>query len=228
MLLRSTRLGAGGSFTEFYGLDFDDGVRPDGARRPRARGDRRRSAGCPCAQALPRQVRRRALGRVQGQARPVMILGASQTADGRLKLIAAEGESIAGPDVPDRQHELADPLRAWAGRVHGRVVCNGPDPPRCARARPAGGTAREGGRPARPGAGRSRVTVRFLGPDTHAFVASVERHRDEFERSSRPSPADRHPWRSDVYLRQRHPPSTWPANEPADVYMSAGAGRGST
>ena len=28
---------------------------------------------------------------------PVTILGVSQTADGRLKLLAAEGESIAGP-----------------------------------------------------------------------------------------------------------------------------------
>ena len=48
------------------------------------------------------------------------------------------------------------------------------------------------------------TTVRYLAPDTDAFVASVERHRDEFERSSRASPADRHPGERRL-LRQRDP-----------------------
>ena len=78
---------------------------------------------------------------------PVTILGVTQTADGRLKLIAAEGESIAGPDVPDRQHELAHPLRVRPDGVLRRLVRGGPDAPRRARRRP----------PARRASARSRT-----------------------------------------------------------------------
>jgi multiple sugar transport system substrate-binding protein len=62
------------------------------------------------------------------------------------------------------------------------------------------------------------ATVRFLAPDTDAFVASVERHRDEFERASG------HTLRIDIL-----PSDTYFANEiqghlagddPPDVFMS--------
>ena len=43
---------------------------------------------------------------------PITILGCTQTADGALKLVAAEGESIPGDDVQDRQHEHTPALRA--------------------------------------------------------------------------------------------------------------------
>ena len=91
------RLGAGGSYTEFYGLDFDEGFVLMGHDGPGhlAIADGRHVA--------------RALGLYHGKAGaglsiemtvrlgPVTILGMTQTADGRLKLLAAEGESVAGP-----------------------------------------------------------------------------------------------------------------------------------
>ena len=91
------RLGAGGSYTEFYGLDFDEGFVLMGHDGP-----------AHLAIADGRPVAR-ALGLYHGKAGaglsiemtvrlgPVTILGMTQTADGRLKLLAAEGESVAGP-----------------------------------------------------------------------------------------------------------------------------------
>ncbi|MCL5947320.1 MAG: arabinose isomerase, partial [Chloroflexi bacterium] len=96
-MLLLDRLGAGGSYTEIYAMDFVDGfllMGHDGPghlvicdRRPVLRG----------------------LGLYHGKAGrgvsvefnvrtgPVTILGVTQTADGRLKLLLAEGESLPGP-----------------------------------------------------------------------------------------------------------------------------------
>jgi L-arabinose isomerase len=72
--------------------------------------------------------------RVQGPLRPVTIVGCTQTADGRLKLLAAEGESIPGETfrIGNTNSRLrfgqppAEFLRA--------LVRAGPDAPRRARA----------------------------------------------------------------------------------------------
>jgi len=91
------RFGAGGSFTEFYAMDFRENfvlMGHDGpahlaisARRPVLRGlglyHGKRGSGVSVEFSV--------------KTGPVTILGLTQTAEGRLKLIAAEGESIPGP-----------------------------------------------------------------------------------------------------------------------------------
>ncbi len=91
------RLGAGGSYTEFYALDFDEEFVLMGHDGPAhiAIAD-----GRPVVRALRLYHGKAGAGlSVEMKVRlgPVTILGMTQTADGRLKLIAAEGESIPGP-----------------------------------------------------------------------------------------------------------------------------------
>jgi L-arabinose isomerase len=96
-MLLLDRLGAGGSYTEFYGLDFDEGFVLMGHDGP---GHVAIADGRPVLRALKLFHGKSGAGlSVEMKVRlgPVTILGLSQTADGRLKLLAAEGESIAGP-----------------------------------------------------------------------------------------------------------------------------------
>jgi len=91
------RLGAGGSYTEFYALDFDEEFVLMGHDGP---GHIAIADGRPVLRALKLYHGKSGAGlSVEFKVRlgPVTILGLSQTADGRLKLIAAEGESISGP-----------------------------------------------------------------------------------------------------------------------------------
>jgi L-arabinose isomerase len=91
------RLGAGGSYTEFYALDFDEDFILMGHDGP---GHLAIADGRPVARALKLYHGKAGAGlSIEMKVRhgAVTILGVSQTADGRLKLIAAEGESIAGP-----------------------------------------------------------------------------------------------------------------------------------
>jgi L-arabinose isomerase len=90
-------LGAGGSYTEFYAMDFDEGFVLMGHDGPGhlAISDRKPVL--------------RGLGLYHGKAGagvsvefsvktgPITILGLTQTGDGRFTLLAAEGESIPGP-----------------------------------------------------------------------------------------------------------------------------------
>jgi L-arabinose isomerase len=96
-MLLLDRLGAGGSYTEFYALDFDDEFVLMGHDGP---GHLAIADGRPVARALKLYHGKAGAGlsiEMKVRLGPVTILGLTQTADGRLKLIAAEGESIAGP-----------------------------------------------------------------------------------------------------------------------------------
>jgi L-arabinose isomerase len=92
-------LGAGGSFTEFYAMDFDDGFILMGHDGP---GHIAISGSKPVL---------RGLGVYHGKAGygvsvefgvktgPITIFGVTQTRDGQLKMLAAEGESLPGPTL---------------------------------------------------------------------------------------------------------------------------------
>jgi L-arabinose isomerase len=90
------RLGAGGSYTEYYALDFDEGfvlMGHDGPGHVAIAQER------PVLRALELFHGKRGAGlSVEFKVRygPVTILGVTQTAEGKLKLLAAQGESIPG------------------------------------------------------------------------------------------------------------------------------------
>ena len=90
------RLGAGGSYTEYYALDFDEEFVLMGHDGP---GHVAIAQEQPTLRALQLYHGKRGAGlSVEFKVRygPVTIVGCTQTADGRLKLLAAEGESIPG------------------------------------------------------------------------------------------------------------------------------------
>ena len=96
-MLMMDRLGAGGSYTEFYAMDFNDDFILMGHDGP---GHIRISADKPVLRGLGLYHGKRGYGiSVEFNVRtgPITILGLTQTADGRLKLLAAEGESLPGP-----------------------------------------------------------------------------------------------------------------------------------
>ena len=96
-MLLLDRLGAGGSYTEFYALDFDEGFVLMGHDGP---GHLAIADGRPVARALKLYHGKAGAGlsiEMKVRLGPVTILGLTQTAAGRLKLVAAEGESIPGP-----------------------------------------------------------------------------------------------------------------------------------
>jgi L-arabinose isomerase len=89
-------LGAGGSFTEFYALDFRGGFILMGHDGPF---HLRIAEGRPILRGLGLYHGKRGYGvGVEASVRkgPITILGLTQSADGRLKLLAAEGESLEG------------------------------------------------------------------------------------------------------------------------------------
>jgi L-arabinose isomerase len=90
------RLGAGGSYTEYYALDFDEDFVLMGHDGP---GHVAIAQEQPTLRALKLYHGKRGAGlSVEFKVRygPVTIVGCTQTQDGRLKLLAAEGESIPG------------------------------------------------------------------------------------------------------------------------------------
>jgi L-arabinose isomerase len=96
-MLLLDRLGAGGSYTEFYALDFDDEFVLMGHDGP---GHLAIADGRPVARALGLYHGKAGAGlsiEMKVRLGPVTILCVTQTADGRLKLIAAEGDSVSGP-----------------------------------------------------------------------------------------------------------------------------------
>lgn len=96
-MLIMDRLGAGGSYTEFYALDFNEDFILMGHDGP---GHVTIASGKPLLRGLGLFHGKRGYGlsvEFNVQTGPVTILGMTQTADGRLKMLAAEGESIPGP-----------------------------------------------------------------------------------------------------------------------------------
>ncbi|HUI56990.1 MAG TPA: L-fucose/L-arabinose isomerase family protein [Bryobacteraceae bacterium] len=91
------RLGAGGSYTEFYAMDLNENFVLMGHDGP---GHIAISDTKPVLRGLGLYHGKRGHGvSVEFKARtgPITILGLTQTADGGFKLVAAEGESLAGP-----------------------------------------------------------------------------------------------------------------------------------
>ena len=96
-MLMLDRFGAGGSFTEFYAMDFREGFVLMGHDGP---GHIAISESRPLLRGLGLYHGKRGAGvsvEFRVKTGPVTILGLTQTADGRLKLVAAEGESLPGP-----------------------------------------------------------------------------------------------------------------------------------
>ena len=96
-MLMLDRFGAGGSFTEFYAMDFRDGFVLMGHDGP---GHIAISDALPVLRGLGLYHGKRGSGvsvEFKVKTGPVTILGLTQTADGRLKLVGAEGESLPGP-----------------------------------------------------------------------------------------------------------------------------------
>jgi L-arabinose isomerase len=91
------RFGAGGSYTEFYAMDFRENFILMGHDGP---GHIAISDARPVLRGLGLYHGKRGGGiSVEFKVKngPITILGMTQTSDGRLKMIAAEGESIPGP-----------------------------------------------------------------------------------------------------------------------------------
>jgi L-arabinose isomerase len=89
--------GAGGSFTEYYAVDYNDGVVLMGHDGP---GHIRIGEGK--TKVRPLEVYHGKVGRglsveMRVKHGPVTLLSVVQTVDGKLKLLVAEGESVAGP-----------------------------------------------------------------------------------------------------------------------------------
>ena len=109
-MLIMDRLGAGGSYTEFYAMDFVDDFILMGHDGP---GHIAISDGKPMLRGLGLYHGKRGYGvsvEFNVKTGPITILGMTQTAEGRLKMLAAEGESIPGPGW-----RSATPTRAQFG-----------------------------------------------------------------------------------------------------------------
>jgi L-arabinose isomerase len=95
-MLIMDRLGAGGSYTEFYGMDFNEDFILMGHDGP---GHIAIADGKPMLRGLGLFHGKRGYGlsvEMRVKRGPITILGMTQTAEGKLKLLAAQGESIAG------------------------------------------------------------------------------------------------------------------------------------
>jgi L-arabinose isomerase len=118
--------GAGGSYTEFYAMDFNEGfllMGHDGPGHVAISGTR------PLLRGLGLYHGKRGYGlSVELGVRhgPITILGLTQTADGRLKLLAAEGEAIPGPTMRIGNTNSRVKFRAGPAEFMDRWCAEGP------------------------------------------------------------------------------------------------------
>jgi L-arabinose isomerase len=121
-MLIMDRLGAGGSYTEFYAMDFNEDFILMGHDGP---GHIAISDGKPVLRGLGLYHGKHGYGisvEFNVKTGPVTILGMTQTPGGRLKMLAAQGESIPGPrlaigNTNSRLKFALDPaefLNCWA------------------------------------------------------------------------------------------------------------------
>lgn len=112
-------LTGGGSFTEFTGMDFRENFFLMGHDGPA-------HLAISDGNALLKELavfHGKAGGglavEMRAQEGPITVVGMTQNVDGRLKLVAAEGESLPGPvpEIGNSQHRIrfADDLRGWFG-----------------------------------------------------------------------------------------------------------------
>ena len=90
-------LGAGGSFTEYYGVDYNDDVLLMGHDGPGHIAIGQGKTKVRPLQAYHGKVGRGLSVEMAVKYGPVTLLSVVQAADGKLKLLVAEGESVAGP-----------------------------------------------------------------------------------------------------------------------------------
>jgi len=96
-MLMMDRFEAGGSYTEFYAMDFNDNFILMGHDGP---GHLAISESKPVLRSLGLYHGKRGYGvsvEFNVKVGPITILGMTQTADGRLKMLTAEGQSLPGP-----------------------------------------------------------------------------------------------------------------------------------
>jgi L-arabinose isomerase len=113
-------LGAGGSYTEFYAMDFDEDFLLMGHDGPF---HLRIAEGKPILRGLGLYHGKRGYGvSVEAKVRqgPVTLLALTQTADGRLKLIASHGESVPGETLAigntNTRIRFRLPMAEWVNR----------------------------------------------------------------------------------------------------------------
>ncbi|MDQ4045637.1 MAG: L-fucose/L-arabinose isomerase family protein [Chloroflexota bacterium] len=110
-------LGAGGSFTEFAAMDFHENFFLMGHDGPAHLGISDGEAVLKSLAVFHGKAGGGLAVEMRAQTGPVTVLGMTQTRDGRLKLVAAEGESLPGPvpRIGNSLHRIrfGGDLRGW-------------------------------------------------------------------------------------------------------------------